>query len=107
MALNTLQLAQALQGAAVPHVRHLFEICYKLTWTIKKSYDSDFPMNQPRLERSDIGERNRFRSIMLFIVENLCICIIQLLLAHAHLRLDLIVDIESGYLSIILDILKR
>jgi hypothetical protein len=111
MALNNLQPAQALHGATIPHVRHLFEICYKLTWSIKKSHDTEYPINQsdPSWQpRADIGLRNKFRAVMLVIVENLCDCVIQLLLAHARLRLDRLVnDPESGYITIALDMVKR
>jgi hypothetical protein len=111
MALNSLQLSSSLHGATVPHVRHLFEICYKMTWSIKKSYDSDYPVNQLGAEwrpRADADLRNKLRSAMLSIVENLCHCIIQLLLAHIHLRLHpLVMDPESGYITIALDVVKR
>jgi hypothetical protein len=111
MALNNLQLSQPSHGATIAHVRHLFEICYKLTWSIKKSYDSDYPINQSDPEwqpRGDVALRAKFRSAMLSIVENLCDCVIQQLIIHAHLRSDpLVMDPESGYITIALDIIKR
>ena len=83
MALKNLQFSVPLHGATVPHVRHLFEICYKLTCSIKTS-------------------------TMLFIVEILCDCVIQLLLAHPHLRSEpLFKDSESGYVTIALDVVNR
>jgi hypothetical protein len=111
MALNNLQLSSPLHGATVPHVRHLFEICYKMTWSIKKSYDSDYPVNQVAAEwqpRADAALRNKLRSTMLSIVENLCHSVIQLLLAHTHVRSDpLVAHPESGYTTIALDVVKR
>jgi hypothetical protein len=111
MALNNLQLSQPSHGAIIAHVRHLFEICYKLTWSIKKSYDSDYPVNQSDPEwqpRADVALRNKFRSVMLVVVENLCYCVIQLVLAHVHMRTDpLVMDPDSGYITIALDIIKR
>jgi hypothetical protein len=112
LALNNLQLSQPSHGAAIAHVRHLFEICYKLTWSIKNSYDSDYPIRQSEnlqwQPRADVGLRNKFRSTMLCIVENLCDCVIQLVLAHIHMRGDpLVSDPESGYIAIALDIIKR
>ena len=111
MALKNLQISSPLLGANVPHVRHLFEICYKMTSSIKSSHDSDYPSNQLGAEwqpRADVGLRNKLRSVMLAIVQNLCHCVVQLLLAHLHLRLDpLVFDPESGYITIALDIIHR
>jgi hypothetical protein len=109
MALKNLQFSVPLHGATVPHVRHLFEICYKLTCSIKTSFDADYPANRSEWQpRADAGLRNKFRSTMLFIVENLCDCVIQLLLAHPHLRSDpLFKDSESGYVTIALDVVNR
>jgi hypothetical protein len=109
ISLKNLQLSAPLHGVTVPHVRHLFEICYKLTWSIKTSFDADHPANRSeRQPRADVAIRNKFRSTMLCVVENLCGCVIQLLFAHLHLRSDpLIKDPESGYITIALDVVNR